>query len=75
MANSGSEERNSYLRQQYEWQFRARSNFKTLIRHETDLDVKMPRGIDVWAVSVELFSFFAAVLYCNKLDSSANRSE
>ena len=31
--NSGSEERNSYLRQQYEWQFRARSNSKTLCRH------------------------------------------
>ena len=50
-----------------------------LCRHETDLDVdldaKMPRGIDAWSVSVELFSFFAAALYCNKLDSFANRSE
>ena len=43
VANSGSEERNSYLRQQYEWQFRARSDFKTLCRHETDLDAKMPK--------------------------------
>ena len=42
---------------------------------ETDLDAKMPRGIDAWSVSVELFSFFAAALYCNKLDSFANRSE
>ena len=30
VSNSGSEERNSYLRQQYEWQFQAGSNFKTL---------------------------------------------
>ena len=43
VANSESEERNSYLRQQYEWQFRARSNFKTLCRQETDLDAKMPK--------------------------------
>ena len=39
--------------------------------NETDLDVKMPRGIDAWSVSVELFSCFAAALYCNKLDSFA----
>ena len=39
------------------------------------LDAKMPRGIDAWPVSVELFSSFAAALYCNKLDSFAIRSE
>ena len=35
------------------------------------LDAKMPRGIDAWSVSGELFSFFAEALYCNKLDSFA----
>ena len=51
VANSGSEERNSYLRQQYEWLFRARSNFKTPSRHETDSDAKMPRGIEAKSVT------------------------
>ena len=43
--------------------------------NETDLDAKRPRGSDAWAVSIELFSFFATALYCNKLDSFAIRSE
>ena len=43
---------------------------------ETDLDAKMPRGIDAWAVSVKLI-----FIPCNcfkllvSLDSFANRSE